>query len=315
MTADRDDFVARRRPRWEQLERLISKSSLEPSEWMDAASLYRATCSDLARARSLQLPDDVVRFLDQLAGRAHNHLYGGRAEHRIGLAELLGTAFPRELRASWRLFLLATLLFYGPFLLGFTAASIDPAYATAILPEGDLVQMEEMYSGDLARQPWEDAQMAGFYVHNNVGIAFRCFATGALFGLGTLWYLVYNGLVLGTVFGYLIAVGRGGNLLTFAMGHAPWELTGIVVAGTAGLRMGWALVDTGGRTRLGSLRAAGPALYRLVAGAAAMLFVAAAVEGFWSASPLPVPAKIAFAAGSAVLVVSWIAFGGRRGAP
>jgi hypothetical protein len=92
----------------------------------------------------------------------------------------------------------------------------------------------------------------------------------------------------------------------------PWELTGIVVAGTAGLRLGWSLVDTGGMSRLASVRSAAPALYRMVAGAAAMLAVAAATEGFWSASPVPLPAKVAFGVVSGAIITAWLALGGRR---
>ena len=85
--------------------------------------------------------------------------------------------------------------------------------------------------------------MAGFYVYNNVGIAFRCFATGVLFGAGSLFFLIYNGLVTGTVAGYVMSAGHGGNIWTFMCGHAPFELTAIVIAGGAGLEMGYALVD------------------------------------------------------------------------
>ncbi len=154
--------------------------------------------------------------------------------------------------------------------------------------------------------------MAGFYVYNNVGIAFRCFATGGLFGLGSVFFLIYNGLTIGTVMGHLFGVGSGMNLFNFICGHGPWELTAIVISGAAGLRLGWALIMTGGRTRVGSLKAAGPVLYRLVVGAAVMLVVAALVEGFWSASPIPPVGKWLFAATQVVLVTSWLALGGRR---
>ena len=126
--------------------------------------------------------------------------------------------------------------------------------------------------------------MAGFYVYNNVGIAFRCFATGILFGTGSLFFLVYNGLVTGTAAGYVMSAGHGGNIWTFMCGHAPFELTAIVIAGGAGLQMGYALVDTGGLTRVGSLRRAAPLIARHILGAAAMLLIAALIEGFWSPS-------------------------------
>ena len=315
MSIDRETFVSDRRARWDRLETLLSRDWPSASEWSELAALYRAVCADLARARSLGLSDDVTRYTDELAGRAHNALYGIRLRVGVRIVELIASEFPRELRAEWMMFALANVLFYGPFIVGILGALVDTSFATRIVPAEQLAQMEEWYSTpDLVRGSGEDAMMAGFYISNNVGIAFRCFATGILGGLGSMFFLVYNGLVLGTMIGYLTAVGKGGNLLSYVCGHTAWELTAIVVSGTAGLKLGWSLVETQGRTRTTSLRAAGPGLFRLVAGAAVMLFVAATIEAFWSAGPVPVLGKYAFAVVQCGIVAAWLAFGG-RGAP
>lgn len=315
MTAplDRDAFVAGGRSRWTRLEAMLDRGSLPAAEWIELAALYRSVCADLATARGTGKPTDVQAYLDELAARAHARLYAGtgRADLRQVWFDALH-GFPRELRTQGVFFAAALLLFFGPAVLGFVGAIADPTYAARILSADQLRSMEEMYAGDLARGTGGDAQMAGFYVYNNVGIAFRCFATGILFGGGPLFYLVYNGLVIGTVAGHLASVGLGGNLLTFVAGHSAWELLGVCVAGAGGLRMGWALVATGGQSRLASLRAAGPSLYRIVLGTAVMLLVAACIEGFWSAGPVPPPGKWVFGALQVVVVVSWLSLGGRR---
>ncbi len=310
--ADRDAFVGARRTRWNALDRLVRLGPREATEWSELASGYRALCGDLARARQLGLPSDVQGYLDELAGRAHNQLYGVRASSGLGLLRTVAVDFPREVRRQSRFFWLATALFYLPFGVGFLGAVADPTFAADILSAPQLAQLEQMYGDGIGRGAGADVSMAGFYVWNNVGIAFRCFATGALAGLGSLFYLVYNGLVIGTVAGYLGSVGLGGSLLAFTSGHSAWELTGVVVAGTAGLRLGWSMIVTEGRTRMGSLRAVAPTLYRLVVGATALLMVAAAVEGFWSASPVPVPIKYGFGLVQIAIVASWLLFGGRR---
>ncbi len=309
----RDAFVAARQPDWKRLERLLGGSRLGDRQWSELARLYRKVCADLSRARGEELGEDVVAYLDAVAGRAHNALYGARRVGRPDVLQLLGREIPRAVRSAWRPVLVASLLFYGPMVLGFVAPQLDPSFASAVLPPEQLAQMEAMYAEPLSTRggAGADAMMAGFYVFNNVGIAFRCFATGALFGLGSVFYLVYNGLVLGTVKGWLASVGLGHNLLLFVAGHAAWELTGIMLAGAAGLRMGWALVETDGLTRLASLRAAAPSLVRLVGGAGVMLLVAAAIEGFWSASPLPEPVKLAFGAIQVVIIAAWLLLGGR----
>jgi uncharacterized membrane protein SpoIIM required for sporulation len=311
---DREAFIAERRDRWRRLDGLLLASRLlTPAEWSDLASLYRSVCNDLARATDLDLGEDLRAHLDDLAARAHGALYGARPSGGLRLIRLLAVEVPREIRAHGGTFALANLLFYGPWLIGCVGALVSLDFATGVLPSSMLQSMEEMYADPtLTRGDGDDASMAGFYVLNNVGIALRCFTTGALAGLGPVFFLVYNGLTLGTVTGYLFAVGRGGNLLAFIAGHSPWELTGVVIAGTAGLRLGWALIETGGLTRAASVRLAAPALYRLVSGAVFVLLVAAAIEGFFSASPLPAVVKWAFGVLQVAIVGAWIGFGGRR---
>ena len=300
--------------RWEALQDLLDRARLDPEEWTTLASEYRAVCADLARARTLELPADVQNYLDDLAGRAHNRLYAVRP---AGFGRTLWddaiVGFPRTLRREWRFFALSTALFYVPFAIGFAGSLFDPAFAASVLPDGSLEQLESMYSSaDLERgSAGADASMAGFYVFNNVGIAFRVFATGVFAGLGSLFFLVYNGLMLGAQGGYLGGVGMGTNLLEFTSGHSAWELTGVCVAGAAGLRLGWAVVVRQGRTLSDSLRAASPTLYRLVLGTALLLGVAAAIEGFWSASPVPRTVKFGFGALQWAIVFGWFAFGGR----
>ena len=310
--SERDTFVASRRADWDRLDRLVSESKLDGRSWSEMAALYRVLCADLSRAASMDLGEDVRAYLDELAGRAHNALYGTRQGVRFGLGKLIAVDVPRELRANMGYFLAANLLFYGPMLIGFLAPLFDPSFATAVLPEAALANIETMYSDDeVGRSAGQDAMMAGFYVYNNVGIAFRCFATGALGGLGSVFFLVYNGLVLGTVQGYLTSLGLGWNLLSFVCGHGPWELTGITLSGAAGLKLGWALIDTGGLTRFGSVRRVAPSLFRLVSGTAFMLLVAAAIEGFWSAGPASLPVRLVFSGIQIAIVVSWLTFGGR----
>jgi uncharacterized membrane protein SpoIIM required for sporulation len=188
-------------------------------------------------------------------------------------------------------------------------------FAFDVLPAEALEQAADSYKEGLGRTGGMNAMMAGFYVQNNVGIAFRCFATGILFGTGTIFFLVYNGLVTGTTVGYVVRAGAGGNILAFVAGHAPFELTAIVIAGAAGLKMGWSLVDTGGRTRIASLRAAGRELVELVIGASLMLLVAAAIEGFWSASGIDRRLKWVVSALGWLFVLGYLSLAGRAVRP
>jgi len=308
---DRDVFLARRQARWDQLEVRLTRGMSSAADWSELASMYRGVCADLATAQSQALPSDVLRYLDDLAGRAHNALYGARSAGGVGWVRLIAAEFPRTLRREWRFFFVAAALFYVPMVVGVIGALVDATFASVVLSDAMLADLESSWSQGVDRSGSEDAMMAGFYVRNNVGIAFRCFATGALAGLGPVFYLAYNGLIIGTVGGYVTTVGHGESFLNFVAGHTAWELTGIVVAGAAGLKMGWAMVVTHGRTRVGSVRATAPVLYRLVVGVIVMLLVAAAIEGFWSGTAMPTVVKVVFGLCQVLIVGSWLLLGGR----
>jgi uncharacterized membrane protein SpoIIM required for sporulation len=317
---DQDQFVTRRRESWRELEQLLEAGKelhrSSPADISRAASLYRSVCADLMRARA-EYGSDLVRYLDGLAARAHNLLYGTRAYRLSGIWDVLAREFPRTLRARWRFFLLANVLFYTPLLFGMFGTFASAEFAQTIMPAQMLAGMEQMYEQGFeeGRDVQADSQMAGFYVLNNVGIAFRCFATGILFGIGSLFFAIYNGLVIGVGVGWVIRAGHGANIGTFVCGHGPFELTAIVIAVAAGLQMGWALVDSKGRTRLGSLRAQAHELGHLIVGAGAMLLIAAFLEGYWSPSSVPPEVKWLASGVFIVLVAAWLGLAGRRRRP
>ncbi len=316
---NQDAFVEARSRDWKELDRLLvggeALHRLDGATISRAASLYRSLCTDLVRCRAARYTPDLAAYLDGIAGRAHTALYGAQPFRLPGIVDFFLKDFPRALRQNGRFFLLACALFYLPFAVGLLGSLATDEFSTKVMPAAQLESMAHMYSKGFAdgRDAGTDTGMAGFYVLNNVGIAFRCFATGILFGAGSLFFLVYNGLVTGTAAGYVMSAGHGGNIWTFMCGHAPFELTAIVIAGGAGLQMGYALVDTGGRTRLGSLRRAAPSITSQILGAAAMLFIAAGIEGFWSPSALPAPVKWVASGVFSLLVILYLALAGRDG--
>lgn len=313
-----DEIVAARQADWRELEQILSRSAsladLDGPSISRAAALYRALSSDLILCRARATPD-LVAYLDSLASRAHSALYGAEPFRAPALSSILTRDFPLAFRRNIVFFAAACALFLIPCTVGVVLALFVPHAASEILPRSTLDQMADMYSGgfDAGRSEGTDASMAGFYVYNNVGIAFRCFATGILFGVGSVFFLIYNGLHIGVVAGWVTASGFGHNIGTFMCGHGPFELTAIVIAGAAGLRMGHSLIVTHGRTRIGSLREAAPDLVRLIVGAAVMLLIAAAIEGFWSPSALPAPVKWCASVFFSLLVTAYLAFAGRDG--
>ena len=129
---------------------------------------------------------------------------------------------------------------------------------------------------------------------------------------GTILVLIFNGITIGAVFGHLQQIGSGDPLWRFVAGHAPFELTAIVLAGGAGLRLGFNLIAPGRRTRIDALVAGGIKGAKLCIGIAFMLLVAAFIEAFWS-STQSIPASIKFTVSGVLwtLVFAWLWRGGR----
>jgi uncharacterized membrane protein SpoIIM required for sporulation len=134
--------------------------------------------------------------------------------------------------------------------------------------------------------------MATLIFTNNIQVAFLAFAGGVLFGLGTVYVLISNGLALGGVLGAAQFYGVAPLLWAFISPHGYLELTCIVIAGAAGLMLGDALLRPGLLQRREAIARAARRAVELVLGAAPVLIVAGLIEGFVSPSEIATPVKL-----------------------
>jgi uncharacterized membrane protein SpoIIM required for sporulation len=280
-------------------------------------SSYRRICLHSALAKERRFSVGLGDRLHLLVLRGHQVLYGLRPSAAAKLLALLARDFPAQVRALWRPVLLAGLLLWGPMVALVLTVPRYPELAYLLEDPQALAEAERMYSSDAQRfgrkdQAETDLAMFGFYVWNNVRIDFQAFASGLVFGLGSVFFLFWNGLHGGAVMGHLVATGHGRNLFSFVITHSALEITALVFAGAAGLVLGGSLLAPGRRSRLHSLRVAAAEALPLVAGAAVMTVLAALIEAFWSASA-QVPQAAKFAAGSLLwaAVASYFLVAGR----
>ena len=154
--------------------------------------------------------------------------------------------------------------------------------------------------------------MFAFYIWNNVRIGFQTFAGGMLAGVGTVWFLAANGVIIGAVAGYLTEVGYSETFWSFVAGHSSLELLAIVLSGAAGFRLGLAVIAPGNLTRRSALVAAAKPAVRMMYGAALMFGAAAFVEAFWSPlTEVPFAVKISAGIAGWGLLLLYFAFAGR----
>ncbi|MGH9173193.1 MAG: stage II sporulation protein M [Vicinamibacterales bacterium] len=305
-----------RRPRWQQLEALISSarsrrgSRLSAAELEDLGRLYRQATSDLAIARRDFPRDRVTRYLESLVSRAHPAVYRPEGSQLKAVGHFITAGYPRAFRASGRYIAAAFALFAVPFLFAFTLALADPTAARVVLPNSPFVEQVERGETWLEAGRSERAPMASFIATNNIQVSFFAFAGGALFGLGTAFVMVNNGLSIGAVAGLASNYALGDDLSAFVSPHGGIELTVIFIAGGAGLLIGDAMLRPGLLTRRQSLVRAGQRAIYLVFGCVPLLLIAGAFEGFVSPSGLPDIGKYLVGAFNLIWLYAWLLLAG-----
>lgn len=288
-----------------------------PVDGARVAALYRRSCEHLALAQARAYPIHLTHSLETLTQRGHRLIY---RQNDLGIARfkrLVLIDFPQSVRAHRWYLLAATLLFVVPLLAIGWATYRDPGFVLHSMDVTEVQHFDEMY-GDkergigFQRRASTDWQMFGFYIQHNIGIGFQCFASGLFWGLGSLFYLVFNGQSIGAVAGYLTARGHSETFYAFVVTHSAFELTAIVLSGAAGLRLGHALLSPGRRTRVESLKHAAKDAITVVYGVMGLLLIAAAVEAFWSSARWVEPAvKYGVGAVCWALVIAYLGWQGR----
>ncbi|MBJ2206362.1 stage II sporulation protein M [Pseudomonas carnis] len=320
-------FESRHQHQWqtfaEQLKQL-EQGKAKAADVADFPHQYRRLCQHLALAQQRGYSSYLVDPLQQLALRGHQQLYRHRSQLTANILAFLLADFPRLVREQWRFVLIAGLLFFGSLVGIALLVYLFPDLVYSIISPQQVAEMQGMYNPDASRlgraaerAASEDWMMFGYYVMHNIGIAFQTFAAGLLFGLGSVFFLIFNGLVIGAVSGHLTDIGYGQTFWSFVIGHGAFELSAITLAGAAGLQLGWSLVAPGRLARSEALRLAARKSVRMLCGVMVFLLIAAFIEAYWSSTPRIEP-WIKYAVGAALwlLVAAYLTLAGRsRHAP
>jgi uncharacterized membrane protein SpoIIM required for sporulation len=320
-------FEALYQAEWQELDELLdqvlkrtSKQGSWPLRGERIAALYRRACEHLALARARAYPAYLQDRLERLTGDAHQVIYQQRELGAGALWRIVSRDFPRAVRADYAYVCLAAALFTVPLVVLGLLVYLEPKLILSVVDGETAAQMEQMYSPSAesfgrTRDAGNDWVMFGIYIRNNIGIAFQCFASGLAAGLGSIFFLVYNGAVIGGIAGFLTERGLSETFYSFVVTHGAFELTAIVLSGAAGLKLGHSLLAPGRRTRRESLVHAARECVVLVYGVTAMLIVAAAVEAFWSSAAwVPSAVKYGVAAVCWLVVLAYFVLQGRRAA-
>ena len=317
-----DLFAKKNASTWKALEEYVAwqkrvgtRKKLNTDEVRVFAKLVRLTSYHLAYAKTHFPNSDVVVYLNQLvaSSQSHFHARGGTGTQ---IVRYFTQTFPEAVMEAWRYWGLAL----GVFMAGLVFA--------AIFVSGDLNRLQDVVPAGMAAgfSPYEapdfgdgsvDVDFSMFtaiIMTNNVAVAINAFALGIFAGLGTVYIMALNGLMVGGLFGYFHTVGAD-MLIAYALvlPHGVLELFAIFICGGCGLMLGRGILMPGDYSRKHSLIYFAKKAAVLMPGVVVMLIIAAVIEGFFTPLAIAAEFKLVFAATTGIAFVAYCTLlGGKK---
>lgn len=303
-------FLARNRARWQQYHQVPAAS---PDE---LAARFVALTDDLAYARTFYPESPITRDLNDLAGQFHQRLYRTRRERATRFWQFWRTELPLVVARNHATLAFALGFFGFCALLGALSAALDESFVRLILGDHYVnMTLENIRRGDpMAVYKGErEAPMFLYITVNNVQVALRCFAAGALAGVGTALMLFYNAVMLGSFQYFFYQKGVLTQSLLTIWIHGTLEISAIVIAGAAGFVLGRGLLLPGTYPRGLSFRSSAREGLKLALGTVPVLVVAGFLEGFVTRhTEMPVFASLLIIGGSLAFILWYFVVYPRR---
>ena len=304
-------WIEKRRPYWDRLAALAADCQgtgarrLGRDELRELALLYRQVANDLSVVRQDGTALSTAHMLNQLLARTHNIIYSSRSRSFLGVLTFLRNDYPRHFRRLLPYTLTAIALFAAGLLLGSVLTLTRHGFMESLLGPYmvETIHHHQMWTHSIVgMKPQESSRI----MTNNLSVTFITFAAGITAGLGTLWLIFFNGLLMGVIATACQQAHMSRDLWSFVCPHGSLELPAIFIAGGAGLRLASGMLFPGLYSRRDSIARAGREAVRLVAGIIPMLVVAGTIEGFFSPSGAPAGLKFAVGATLFTLLLVWL---------
>jgi uncharacterized membrane protein SpoIIM required for sporulation len=315
VSVDIDLFIARNTPVWNRLAELTSKARgglgrLDPVEVDELVVLYQRVSAHLSHARTAYRDPSLTMRLTTLVTQASGVIYRGRSRPGSAVADFFAWRFPAAVYQSGRFILVSALLLLVPAVvmgvwLGTSDAALDAAAPEAVRETYVTEDFEDYYSSDSA------ANFGTQVTVNNIQVAFMAFAGGILVCIPTAAVMIFNGANVGMAGGLFADAGQLDKFFGLILPHGLLELTAVVIAGAAGLRMGWAIIVPGDRSRSEALGAEARRAVLIALGLTVAFVMAGFIEGFVTGSGVPTALRIAVGVAAELAFVLWIVVQGR----
>lgn len=306
-----NQWLNKRRPYWDRLAVLLAQAGsggvgqLSRAELRETALLYRQAASDLSTLRQDPTAKTYAEHVNQLLARAHHIIYSSRRKGFLKIFYFLRDEYPALVQRQIRYVLISLVLLLAGATLGSVLTLARPQFMRHMLgPQMvETIERHEMWTHSIVGI---EPLASSLIMTNNLSVCFIAFGGGILFGLGPIYSMFFNGMLLGVIGVACQQHGMAKDLWSFVAPHGSLELPSIILAGAAGLRLAYGLLFPGMYSRRDSVAQAGVEATRLVAGIIPLLVIAGTLEGFFSPSGVAVWLKFLVGGSLFTLLLLWL---------
>ncbi|MFV9484848.1 stage II sporulation protein M [Christiangramia sp. ASW11-125] len=274
-------FVRQNKDKWVKYESLLQKyKSLDPDQ---LSNLYVELSDDLSYASTFYPGSNTVQYLNGLATTAHQKIYKAKKESKSRFITFFTKEFPKEFHKHQKQLLWSFLIFAGFSLVGAYSAATDGSFLRSILGDAYVnMTLENIANKDpmaVYKQASETNMFLGITI-NNIRVALTAFSLGVLAGIGTVFVMMQNGVMLGSFQYFFYEQGLLWESARTIWIHGTIEISVIIVAGCAGLVVGKSILFPGTYSRLKSFTMGIKDGLKIVISTVPFFIIAGFLEGF-----------------------------------
>ncbi|MGB7843206.1 MAG: stage II sporulation protein M [Salinimicrobium sp.] len=274
-------FVKQNKAKWSRFESALSNNALISPDELSA--LYLELTDHLSYAQTFYPNSNTLKYLNNLASRAHQKIYKTKRESSNRLVKFFTLDFPREFYKHQRQLLLAFLVFALFSAVGSFSAATDGSFVRSIMGDAYVNMTLENISKNDPMAVYKKAKEMDMFLGitiNNVRVALLTFVFGVLLGIGTLYLLMQNAVMLGSFQYFFYDHGMLWESVRTIWIHGTIEISVIIVAGCAGLVVGKSILFPGTFSRLTSFVKGIKSGLKIVVSTVPFFIVAGFLEGF-----------------------------------
>jgi uncharacterized membrane protein SpoIIM required for sporulation len=274
------EFIKQNKDKWAEFESVLDMSGKDPER---ITELFIETTDDLSYSRTYYPNRSVRVYLNGISKKVYQTIYSERKKNKKAFSKFWREELPEAMWLNRKTLLLSFFIFVTGISIGIFSGMNYPEFARIILGDS-YVEMTEanIEKGDpmAVYDSSEPVQMFLVIALNNIRISFAAFILGALFGFGTIYLLLYNGIMVGAFIYFFIERGLLKESFLAIMLHGTTELSMIVLAGCAGLTLARGVLFPGTYTRTQALVLAARGGIKILVAVTILLLYAAFIESF-----------------------------------